>query len=383
MRRISQDVFIIAGNSLVQRANDAAFPFAQDANFWYLTGINEPDWMLIIEGKKSILVAPLSDEVHEVFNGSLSFDHARTVSGVETVMSKAEGEAYLKELSRKHDCVATVTEDPHQGHYGFASNPGPLEALTNVRQQFKEIVDCRADILALRAIKHPEEIEAIRQAVRATTDAFEHVKRTLPQYKYEYHLEAEFTYAFMKRGMHHAYDPIVASGANACTLHYGKNDCELPVNGMVLIDIGAQLRGYCADITRTYAIGTPSKREQAIHAAVEKAHHEIIALIQPGVSLEDYSNQVDTIMKAALKGLGLLEEPGNYRKYFPHAVGHGLGVDVHDSMGGYKEFMPGMVLTVEPGIYVPEEGIGVRIEDDILITELGNENLSTSLPTAL
>jgi len=120
-----------------------------------------------------------------------------------------------------------------------------------------------------------------------------------------------------------------------------------------------------------------------VHAAVQKAHFAIIDLIRPGVTFKDYQDGTDTIMKEALRSLGLLNTPADYRKYFPHAISHGLGIDVHESLGGYKEFQPGMVLTVEPGIYIPEEGIGVRIEDDILVTEAGNENLSAALSTDL
>jgi len=152
---------------------------------------------------------------------------------------------------------------------------------------------------------------------------------------------------------------------------------------MVLIDAGAKVGGYAADITRTYAIGRPSDREIEVHAAVETAHKAIIDLIKPGFGMKDYHFQSDEIMKKALKSLGLLNAPADYRKYFPHAVSHGLGIDVHDSLGGFETFQPGMVLTVEPGIYIPEEGIGVRIEDDILVTEEGNRNLSAALPTSL
>lgn len=181
----------------------------------------------------------------------------------------------------------------------------------------------------------------------------------------------------------YAYEPIVAAGANALTLHYTRNNNPLPKNGLLLIDAAARVGGYCADITRTYAIGTPTAREVAVHAAVEKAHFAIINLIKPGLALSEYQDKSDEIMKEALRSLGLLKKPEDYRKYFPHAISHGLGIDVHESFGGYTEFMPGMVLTVEPGIYIPEEGIGVRIEDDILVTETGNENLSGDLPTGL
>ena len=175
----------------------------------------------------------------------------------------------------------------------------------------------------------------------------------------------------------------MASGKNALTLHYSKNNDSLPKNGLVLIDAGARYKGYCTDITGTYAIGASTERQKAVHAAVEKAHHAIIALLGPGKSVKEYHEQVDAIMIDALKSLGLYNKPEDYRKYFPHAISHGLGIDVHDPLGNPTHFQPGMVLTVEPGIYIPEEKIGVRIEDDILITQTGIENLSGDLPTGL
>jgi Xaa-Pro aminopeptidase len=152
------------------------------------------------------------------------------------------------------------------------------------------------------------------------------------------------------------------------------------------MDVGAEVDGYAADITRTYAKGKPTKRQTQIHEVVRAAHHDIIDIIEPGLSIEDYLKQVDTRMKRALMEVGLLKyenDTDTYRKYFPHAISHGLGIDVHDSLGGAKYFEPNMVLTVEPGIYIPEEGIGVRIEDDILVTESGNRNVSAKLSTEL
>ena len=152
------------------------------------------------------------------------------------------------------------------------------------------------------------------------------------------------------------------------------------------MDIGARLDGYAADISRTYGLGEPTQRQRQVHAAVQVAQQEIIKLIKPGLLVADYYTSVDVIMKQALVGLGLLrstDDDATYRRYFPHAIGHGLGVDVHDSLGQPVEFLSGMVLTVEPGIYIPEEGIGVRIEDNILVTDKGHTNLSKALSTSL
>jgi Xaa-Pro aminopeptidase len=248
---------------------------------------------------------------------------------------------------------------------------------------FDLVRDVRPILKKLRALKSEAELEVQRQAIRLTCDAFKKIKDKMSDLPTEVAIENEFTYIFGCSGAKHAYEPIVAGGSNALTLHYTSNTQALPANGIVLIDIGARIGGYTADITRTYAVGDPSAREVAVHKAVEKAHHDIIDLIKPGVLLADYQTQSDEIMKQALDGLGLLKDPEDYRKYFPHAISHGLGIDVHESLGGFESFQPGMVLTVEPGIYIPEEGIGVRIEDDILVTEHGHENLSAGLPTGL
>jgi Xaa-Pro aminopeptidase len=227
----------------------------------------------------------------------------------------------------------------------------------------------------------------MKQAINLTMGAFEYVKENLASFTYEYEVEAEFSYWFTKQGAKgHAYDPIVASGSNACTLHYVDNDSKLKKRDLLLLDIGARVSGYAADITRTYALGEPTKRQSEVHEVLQTAQQKIIRLIRPELLVEEYQQKVDDIMGDAMIALGLIktkDDEKNYRKYFPHAVSHGLGVDVHDSLGGPKYFKPGMVLTVEPGIYIPEEGIGVRIEDDILVTEKGRTNLSSRLSTDL
>jgi len=373
---------IVAGNTAVQRSNDASYAFEQDANFWYLAGIDAADWWLIIEQKRSLLVAPDIDEVHRVFDGDLSWDDAMKISGVDMVLSFEEGETYL--ASHPDATVHTIGEDPHADHYDFSLNPGPVEMYEELKDAWGKVKNCRQKLAKLRAIKQPEEISAIRQAVDMTIEAFNAVKEKFNDYTYEYQIEADFSHAFRSRGAKgHAYDPIVAAGSHACTLHYGKNQSALTDNQLVLMDIGARYNGYAADITRTYAYGTMTARQTQVHAEVEKAHKEIIALLRPGLELKTYMNSVDDIMKRALMTLGIYNDQSDYRKYFPHSISHGLGIDVHDSLGGPETLQQGMVLTVEPGIYIPEEGIGVRIEDDILITATGHENLSEKLPTSL
>lgn len=378
------DVIVLAGNVSLQRSNDASYAFEQEANFWYLTGISAPSWWLIIEKDKSYLVAPNVDEVHRIFDGSLSNKDAKALSGVDVVLEHEAGKSLLETLKQAKVTVATIGEDPHKEHYDFALNPGPVEMREKLQTLFDEVKDCRRELAGLRAIKTPEEIQLIRNAIALTIDGFEVVKNNINDYSFEYEIEAGFNYQFRNKGASgHAYDPIIAAGENACTLHYNKNQDPLVPGELVLLDVGARLNGYPADISRTYAYGDVSDRQKAVHRAVETAHHKIITLLEPGLDVKEYFHQVDEIMLAALRHLGLLKEKTDYRKYFPHSISHGLGIDVHDSLGGPEVFRAGMILTVEPGIYIPEEGIGVRIEDDILITETGHDNLSDGLPTNL
>lgn len=382
-------VVVLSAYAQMQRGNDMAFAFEQEANFWWLTGIDYPDWWVIIDGTrgKSWLVAPKISESHQIFDGSLSAAAAKAISGVDAVLSNDEAQDLLRDLSKKHSVVHALGEQPHAEHFDFVMNPAIKSMREHVGRLFATVQDCRKQLAVLRAIKQPDEITAIKSAIAVTIDGFERVKSKLASTNYEYEIEAEFNYHFRTHGADgHAYDPIVAGGKNACTLHYIANSDKLKKRQLVLLDIGARHGGYAADITRTYAYGEPTKRQIDVHAAVQLAQQEIITLIQPNLSVEQYQRDVDRIMSNALMSIGLMrdiDDTENYHKYFPHAISHGLGIDVHDSLGSPKYLEPGMVLTVEPGIYIPEEGIGVRIEDDILVTSSGNVNMTKRLSTDL
>jgi Xaa-Pro aminopeptidase len=385
--KTSGGLAVLTAYASMQRGADMSFAFEQESNFWYLTGIDEPNWWVISDGNrnKTWLVVPHIDEVHKTFDGSLSKDEALKQSGADDVIEYDEALSLLRELAKKHSIVHTLGEHPHKDHFNFIENPAQKKLTAVLERIFNSVQDCRKELSKLRAIKQPEEITAMKKAALLTTDAFELAKQKLPQLKYEYEVEAEFDYFFKKHGVSHAYDPIVAAGKNACTLHYGKNNDTLKKNTLLLIDIGARYGGYAADITRTFAVNKPTARQIAVHGAVERSHQAIIKLIKPGFSVSEYHDKVDEIMKQALIELGLMrnEQDEAYRKYFPHAISHGLGIDPHDPLGAPEVFQEGMVLTVEPGIYIPEEKIGIRIEDDILVTKTGNSNLSGRLSTGL
>lgn len=378
-------VLVVCAYDAMQQSADMEAVFLQESNFWWLTGIEEAGWKVVIDLSRqhTTLVRPQRSHVNMIFNGSTGDDEILRVSAANEIINFDDFEPLLRRLARNHSVVRTVYDK--RADHEFVHNPAQLNLFNILDRIFANSNDASKEIASIRAIKQDDEQAAIHKAVTLTTAAFKHVRGRLPQLKYEYEIEAEFSYYFRKHGAHHAYTPIVASGSNACTLHYGKNNQKIPARGMILIDIGARVDGYAADITRTFAVN-PTKRQAEVHAAVERAHKAIIKLIQPGLSLQQYVQSVNEIMKKEMIDLGLLKDANDdeaYRKYFPHSIGHGLGVDVHDSLGSSRLLQSGMVLTVEPGIYIPEEGIGVRIEDDILITSTGNKNLSASLSTAL
>jgi Xaa-Pro aminopeptidase len=386
VKKLDEGLVVLTAYTRLQATNDSAHKFIQEANFWYFSGIEDPDWSLIIDGSSghSWLIKPDIDSIHTVFDGGISDEEAKRISGVDTVVNTHEGLTILRQLSKKHSIVHSINLPPHAEHFNFSLNPSIVKNWSNLERIFNAVHDCRKDIAKLRAIKQDSEVKMIQKAIDITIEAFKEVKTSLPSYRNEFEIEAKFGYTMRMSGADgHAYDPIVACGINACTLHYGHNNSPLRARELVLMDIGASVNGYAADITRTYARGTPTKRQLEVHGAVERAHHRIIALIAPLLPVADYQRSVDEIMSDALKEVGLYSGEESLRRYFPHAVSHGLGIDVHDSLGSPHHFEAGMVLTVEPGIYIPEERIGVRIEDDILVTATGHRNMSAKLSTGI
>lgn len=383
LKKLNSGALVVLTNyGEMQLGNDAAASFESESNFWYLTGVDSPGWWLVLDGASGSewLVAPELNETQKVFDGGANETEVKKVSGIKTVIDRDEALRRLRQATKHHSVVYT-TEQPKwlREHGHFQLNQAQSELKKTLERIFRDVQPCNRELAILRTIKQPEEIAAIKQAIKLTAAGLEVVKATLDSAKYEYELQAALDYEFRRNGARHAYAPIVASGQNAVTLHYNTNDSKLNRRDMVLLDVGARVNGYAADISRTYSLGKPTKRQQAVHDAVVIAQQEIIQLLKPGLDFDAYEEKVEAIMKTALEKLGLDTE--KYRQYFPHAVGHGLGVDVHDSMYGYDALAAGMVLTVEPGIYISEEGIGVRIEDDILITETGHENLSRSIST--
>ncbi len=381
---------VMSANGLLQRRADSAYAFAQDANFWYLTGIDEPDIVLVMDRDEEYLIVPGRSASRQTFDGSLNDKELIKRSSIQTIYDDKTGWGQLQNRLKKVKHVATLASPPaYIEHYGMYTNPARA-ALTARLKSYKsglELIDLSPHLTRLRMTKQTEELAAIQEAIDITISSLKEATRPakLPGYSYEYQLEAEISRGFRRRGAGHAFESIVASGEQACTLHNVANSGKLAADELVLMDIGAEVEHYAADITRTISRGKPSKRQQAVHAAVIDIQKFAFDLLKPGVLMKEYEQQVEDYMGEKLRELGLIKTINhkNVRKFYPHATSHFLGLNVHD-VGDYERPLePGTVLTVEPGIYIKDEGIGVRIEDDILITQKGIKILSNKLPSTL
>lgn len=379
---------VITANGLLQRNSDSTFPFRQDSNFWYLTGINEPDVTLVIDGKKEYLIVPSRGVSRIAFDGDYDKNALAKRSGIKQILSDRDGWRQLAKTLRQVDQVATLGKVPaYVTNHGFYTNPARARLIRRLKtaNDSLEILDLRSHLAKLRAIKQPAELKAIQKAIDMTIKSITWVYDQSSSFKNEKEIEAALTAEFVSHCAVHAYQPIIASGKNACTLHYIDNNSNINKYELLLIDAGAEVENYAADITRTLTINKPSKRQEQVLKTVLEVQKFAQHYLKPGVILKDYELAVEKFMGQKLKQLKIIKTINRtqIRKYYPHATSHFLGLDVHD-VGQYDQPLEaGMVLTVEPGIYIPEEGIGVRIEDDVLITENGNKSLSVALPANL
>ncbi|MCA9301306.1 aminopeptidase P N-terminal domain-containing protein [Candidatus Saccharibacteria bacterium] len=376
---------IITANGLMQRSADTTYSFQQDSNFWYLTGVDEPDVVLVMSVNEQFLILPKRSDTEDIFSGRLNCDEIAKTAGINLIYEYSEGWARYKIMQKSRKTIHTIFAPPSKIILtdSFYTNQSRSRLVQKLRRYNNMIAleDVRGILTEMRQVKQPMEVRAIQRAIHITESAFEKVKTILSPGVAEYELEAEITRVFISQQATHAYQPIIAGGTRACTLHYIKNNQILAEDDLCLIDIGAQYAHYAADITRTLPVNGPmSKRQQLVFEAVNRVHKFATSIIKIGLPWKEYNMQIQHYMGEELIKLGLITNNTSeeVRRYFPHSVSHSLGLDVHD-VCDYKIMQDGMVITVEPGIYIPEEGIGIRIEDDVLITSMGARNLSTMI----
>lgn len=376
------DLVVISANGRLQASADEAYPFRQNSNFWYLTGLMVPDAVLVMTDKSSFIIMPKRPVHADQWEGAINFDALRNLSGVETILPSQAGWSELKLLLTKTRQIHTILPPkPYLPPYSMHTNPATRRMMRKLRelQSGLEFSDLRNVLAELRLVKQASEVAAIKQAITITGEALRVLSHT--PIKTEYEAEALLSYEFRRRGAFgHAFEPIVATGVNAATIHYNSNNARLGPDELLLVDCGAKVGMYGADMTRMMAPQRgPSKRQVEVYKAVLRVKEFAESLIKPGTKARQYEERVIDFIGSQLAGLGLINDKNDkksIRRFFPQLTSHQLGLDIHDHFSLDITFEPGMIMTVEPGIYIPEENIGVRIEDDTLVTKDGIQNLS-------
>ncbi len=369
---------VIVANGLLQKSGDTTFPFRQDSNFWYLTGIEEPDVVLVIDEYQEYLILPHAEPWREVFDGAVDAESLSKTSGIKNILNFKEGWLALGDRLGKVKQVATIESPPaYIEGISLYTNPARQRIITKMLSYNDQldIKDIKDVFVNLRSIKQPKELDAIRYAVDHTNRLFKQIINKLPQYSNEGDILSDVIGYSLKHSLQLAYDPVIACGKNATTLHYTKNNAELS-GEPILLDIGLSYKNYSADISRTVSVA-PDRRFEQVRGAVLEVYDFALDILKPGVMLSDYEKNIEQFMGDKLMSLGLIDENTHekVRSFYPHSTSHFLGLDVHD-VGDYsKPLAENMVLTLEPGIYLPKESLGVRIEDVVLITEGGAESL--------
>ncbi|MBA2563165.1 MAG: aminopeptidase P N-terminal domain-containing protein [Chitinophagaceae bacterium] len=391
-------IAIFNSNDELPASGDQLHPFKQNSDLFWLTGIEQEESMLIIfpgnpdKKYREVLVLIRPNELKEKWDGHrLTASEAESISGIKTIVWLDVLDAMLQPWIHLADTIYLNTNENDRKanlvrvrDYRYASEMQkryPLHAYRRSARILKE----------LRAIKTPLEIEVMQKAIDITDNAFRRVLQFIKPGVFEHEIEAEIWHSFLsQRASGPAYGSIIASGDRARTLHYVSNNQECKDGELILMDFGADYGNYCADLTRTVPVnGKFGRRQKTVYNACLHLHQFAAGILKPGISIIDYTDKVGEEATVVFQKIGLLkksdiknEDPDNkaYRKYLYHGISHHLGIDVHDVGTRTEPIKAGMVFTVEPGIYIEEEQMGIRIENNFWITRNGNKDLMKNIP---
>jgi len=397
-RTKSNSIAIFHSNDEFPKNGDQMFTFKQNADFFYLTGIDQEQSILLLYPDcpnplyKEVLFLRQTNEHIAIWEGhKYTKDEARKASGIENIYWLHELDAILHSIINYADNIYINTNE--NDRYSHTVPYRDIRLLEQLRQKYPLHHYERSAVILrdLRPVKSDAEVELTKTACRMTRDAFNRVLKFVKPGVAEYEIEAEITHEFlMQRGTGHAYSPIIASGSNANVLHYIDNNQVCKGGDVLLMDFGAEYANYNADMTRSIPVnGRFTKRQRDVYDSVLRVMKGATQLIQASTVLSDYHEEVGKLMTDELIGLKLLDRHDvekqdpkmpAYKKYFMHGTSHHLGLDVHDFASRYKAFEVGNILTCEPGIYIQAEGLGIRLENDILITANGNIDLMADIP---
>lgn len=391
-------VAFFLSNDEQPRSADQFFPFRQNPDFFYLTGIDQEKSILMLfpdspnPALREVLFLLETNEHIAIWEGhKYTREEATEASGINSVLWLPAFEAMMKEamLYAENVYLNTIENPRYPGEHFYRS----IRFAREIKEKYPLHNYRRATpiITSLRLIKSPAELEIIQKAIDITTGAYMRVLKFVKPGVAEYEIEAEVVHEYIRnRATGHSFYPIVASGANACVLHYVANNKHCMDGDLLLLDTGAEYANYAGDMTRTFPVnGRFSTRQKVVYNACLRVMKEARKLLVVGNHIDAYHKEVIKIMESELLELGLItrndiekQDPANpaLKKYFPHGTSHFMGLDVHDEGHRFETFKPGMLLSCEPGIYIREERIGIRIENNILITENGPRDITENVP---
>lgn len=366
---------------------DDRYYYVVDKNFYYLTGLEKENFILTIEkvnGKyeEYLFIEKPNEDIEKWTGIKMRSDEAKEISGIDHIRYLEDFDGYLNSVFTKMyiknlyiDYQITSFKETNTFEHRFT------EEIIE-KYPYVAIKNSNSFLSSLRVIKEEYEVGELRRAIEITKKSLDKLIAVIPSLEYEYQIESCFQhYSKMQGSPYNSFSTIAASGENGVVLHYLDNRNRLENGNLVLLDLGATYNNYCADISRTYPIsGSFTKRQKEIYSIVLRAQKDVISKIRPGLRFKDLNEIAKNSLFEGLKEIGLISDIDDLDKYYYHGVSHYLGLDTHDVGSRDIVLEPGMVLTVEPGLYIKEEGIGIRIEDNILVTESGNENLSKEIP---
>ena len=398
--RMKKDsIAIFNSNDIYPIGADSTFPFEQHRDIFYLTGIDQEETILLLSPhakeikNREILFIKKTNKKIQIWEGpKLSKEEAKSISGIEKILWLNEFDSTLKQITSQNSAIYLNKNEHYRSNSKTQTREDRFIAKFKNEYPTHSVHRSNPILQLLRSIKDPLEINQIKKACDITEMGFRRILKFIEPGIWEYEIEAELLHEFISnRSKGFAYSPIIASGNNANILHYVKNNSQCKSGELVLIDSAAEYGNYCSDLTRTVPVsGRYSDRHKAIYNSVLNVKKEATNLLTPGNLWKEYHEEVGKIMTAELLKLGLIDKNDvrkqdpkfpAYKKYFMHGTSHHIGLDTHDYGLLDEPFKPNMVFTVEPGIYLPDEGFGIRIEDVVVVQESGEPiNLMKNIP---
>ncbi len=383
---MDNSITIIFSGKAPYKSADETYPFTPNRNFYYLTGIDREHMIILITKINSVISETLfierPDPILAKWVGDrMSVDEAQQISGVQNIDYVENFEVVFSSIMNRNTIEKLYLDLERQEWNIESSQANDFAIMVGQRYAYLDVKNVHERISNLRVIKSKCEVENLKNAIEITNEAILNVLKNAKPGMMEYELEAYFDFILKSKGVKDfAFKTILASGKNAATLHYSKNNSKVKAGDLILMDLGAQFEYYNADISRTFPIsGRFTGRQRKIYEVVLKAQMAVEETAKPGVLFKKLNEVAKEILAQGCKELGLIKKDDQLSEYYFHGVSHFIGLDTHDVGDRNTELKPGMVMSNEPGLYIPQESIGIRIEDDLLVTESGCENLSKNI----